>query len=79
MTRGWSDYPDIEFVEVVHFDCDVVLCRVIFDAISHPSADSGQPPFDIVDKLYFRLVDGRWLDDNTSETWNEEWDSTHRP
>ena len=76
--RSWSDYPDIEIVEVIDLKCDEILCRILFSAISHPPADSGDAPFDIVDKLYFRLVDGRWLDDHTSETWNDEWDSSHR-
>ncbi|HIF73004.1 MAG TPA: hypothetical protein EYQ61_10675 [Dehalococcoidia bacterium] len=76
MGRAWSDYPDIEIVEVKDLKFDEVLCRILYDAISHPPADSGDASFDIVDKLYFRLVDGRWLEDHTSETWRDEWDST---
>jgi hypothetical protein len=76
--RAWSDYPDIEIVEVKDLKCDEILCRVLYDAISHPPADSSDPSFDIVDKLYFRLVDGRWFEDHTSETWRDEWESTHR-
>lgn len=79
MGRSWSDYPDIEIVEIRDIKCDKVLCRVLYDAISHPPIESRDASFDITDKLYFRLVDGRWLDDHTSETWRDEWDSTHRP
>jgi len=79
MTRGWSDYPDITNVEATHLKCDAVLCKVSYDAVSNPPSDSGDPKFDISSYMYFRLVDGTWLEDHTHDTWHDEWDSTHRP
>jgi hypothetical protein len=78
MGRGWSDYPDIDIVEVTHLKCDEVLCKIWYDAISNPPSDSRDAPFDIQDHRYFRLVDGNWLEDHTHDTWTDEWDSTHR-
>ena len=83
MGRGWSDYPDIDIVEITNLKCDEVLCKIWFDGVSNPPVENpvrGQDfPFDINMGLFFRLVDGKWLEDHTHETWNDEWDSTHRP
>jgi hypothetical protein len=78
MTRAWSDYPDISNVEATHLKCDEVLCKISFDAISNPPSDSQDPSFDFSAWMYFRLVNGVWLEDHTHDTWHDEWDSTHR-
>ena len=81
-TRAWTDYPDIEIIEITHMKCDEVLCKIWFDAVSHPpvlNPVQGQDfPFDIESYMYFRLVNGKWLEDHTTETWHDEWESTHR-
>ena len=78
MTRGWRNYPDIDIVEVTHLKCDEVLCKISYDAVSNPPSDSRDPSFDFSAWMYFRLVNGVWLEDHTHDTWSDEWDSTHR-
>ncbi len=82
MVNAWLDYPDIDIVEVTHLKCDEVLCKIWYDAISNPPVENpvmGQDfPFDIEDYKYFRLVNGKWLEDHTHDTWTDECQSTHR-
>ena len=81
-TRGWLDYPDIDIVEVTWVKCDEVLCNIRFDGVSNPPVEDpvmGQDfPFDFNMGLYFRRVNGVFLEDHTTETWHDEWESTHR-
>ncbi len=80
---GWLDYPHIEVTEITHMKCDEVLCKVWFSGISTPPVEnpvSGRDlPFEFeADILFFRLINGGWLEDHTHETWTEEFKSTHR-
>ena len=81
-TRSWPDYPDIEITEITHMKCDEILCKVWFDGVSHPpvlNPVQGQDfPFDVELQLYFRRVNGVFLEDHTHDTWTDEWESTHR-
>jgi hypothetical protein len=80
---GWSDYPQIEIVEVTLMKCDEILCKAWYDGISTPAVEDPERgrdfPFEFESSRFFRLVDGTWLADYTRETTDKEWQSTHRP
>jgi|GEM_PF-907650 hypothetical protein len=82
MGRSWSDYPDIENVEVTHLQCDEVLCKIWYSATSVPPVENpvmGKDfPFEFESSGFFRRVNGVFLHDFSRETVTDEWDSTHR-
>ena len=82
MGRSWSDYPDIENVEVTHLQCDEVLCKIWYSATSVPPVENpvmGKDfPFEIENSGFFRRVNGVFLHDFSRETVTDEWASSHR-
>ena len=78
--RGWSDFPLITIKEVSHIRCDEILCKLSYVMHSVPPGDGTgrNAPFYADDFNWVRLVDGVWLADRTSETWRNEFESTHR-
>jgi hypothetical protein len=80
MARGWSDFAHITIKEVTYIRCDEVLCKLNYVIHAVPPGDGtgNTAPFDGDDYTWVRLVDGVWLDDHSSETWSDEFRSTHR-
>ncbi len=78
--RGWGDYPIITINEITHIQCDEILCKLNYLIHSVPPGDgTGRTaPFDDTDFSWVRLVSGVWLVDITSETYLDEFQSTHR-
>ncbi len=80
MGRGWPDYPHITIKEVTHIRCYEALCKLSYIIHSVPPdiGESTFPPFDANSYSWVRLVDGVWLNDKTSETYRDGFNSTHR-
>ena len=78
--RAWSDYAFITIKEVSHIRCDEILCKLSYVIHAVPPGDGtgNTAPFDGDDYSWVRLVDGVWLADRSSETWRNEFTSTHR-
>ena len=78
--RGWGDYPIVTINEITHIQCDEILCKLNYLIHSVPPGDgTGRTaPFDDTDFSWVRLVSGVWLVDITSETYLDEFQSTHR-
>lgn len=80
MAHGWSDFALVTIKEVTYIRCDEVLCKLNYVIHAVPPGDGtgNTAPFDNDGYSWVRLVDGVWLDDHSSETWRDEFRSTHR-